>query len=203
MIGRLRGLLIECGPDRLLIDVGGVGYDAQISLATFYELPDAADQPTIELFIHTHVREDTLQLYGFSAVEERRAFEILIAISGVGPKLALAILSGIGVEELSACVDRKDQARLQRIPGVGKKTAERLMLELRDRLDSLVVGGPAKTAVRPRSDEPAREDAMSALTNLGYSDAVAEKAVDAAVAELGAGAPLEAMIKDSLARLAR
>lgn len=202
MIGRLTGTPVERQPGRILLDVGGVGYDVQISLATFYALPVASEQTAVQLYIHTHVREDALQLFGFAAAEERRAFEILIGISGVGPKLALSILSGIGVDELRASVAREDRARLQRIPGVGKKTAERLILELRDRLERVDARIPS-AAARPRSGEPVREDAMSALTNLGYSDDVARRAVDAALEALGAGAALEATIKDSLARLVR
>ena len=203
MIARLSGTLIECRPGRVLIDVGGVGYDVQISLATFYALPEVSGTPAAELLIHTHVREDTLQLFGFSSSDEREAFEILIGISGVGPKLALAILSGIGVDELRVSVVHEDRARLQRIPGVGKKTAERLLLELRDRLESVGGETPLSAANRSKSGDPARDDAVSALTNLGYSDSVAEQAVDAARAALGAGASLEATIKDSLARLVR
>lgn len=203
MIARLSGALLECRPGRVLIDVAGVGYDVQISLATFYALPDAGDGPAAVLLIHTHVREDTLQLFGFSSSEERQAFEILIGIGGVGPKLALAILSGIGVDELRASVAGQDRARLQRIPGVGKKTAERLLLELRDRLESVGSGSSSSTAPRADAAHPARVDAISALTNLGYSEAVAEQAVDAARAALGSEAPLEAIIKDALARLVR
>jgi len=203
MIGRLTGEIVECAPDRVLLDVAGVGYAVQIPLSTYYVVSDRAGQ-AVSLHVHTHVREDVLQLYGFASREERAAFEMLIGISGVGPRLALAILSGIGADELRHAVREQDRARLQQIPGVGKKTAERLLLELRDRLERAGSGAVARNPVgHAAARTSARGDAVSALTNLGYSLEVARQAVDAASQELGEGASLESLLKAALARLVR
>lgn len=206
MIGRLTGKVLESRPDRLLLDVGGVGYELQVPLSTFYRLPrETGAQASLQ--VHTHVREDALVLYGFATPEERTAFELLIAISGVGPRLALAILSGIGVDELAAAVARQDRPRLQGIPGVGKKTAERVLLELRDRM------GPAgdempddEAAASPWSatrQDGERGDAVSALVNLGYTRDRAVRAVDAALESLQDGARLEDLLRTALGRLVR
>ena len=133
MIGRLTGRVVECRPDHLVVDVNGVGYHLHIPLSTYYVVHRSADAP-VTLHVHTRAREDALQLYGFASTAERSMFETLTGISGVGPRLALAFLSGIGVEELYEAVYREDRTRLQKIPGVGRKTAERVLLELRDRL---------------------------------------------------------------------
>ena len=187
------------------MDVGGVGYEVQIPLSTFYEL--AADTgATVSLRVHTHVREDALLLFGFSTEDERTVFEQLISISGVGPRLALAILSGIGVCELREAIYRRDRARLQKIPGVGKKTAERVLLELRDKM-KLKDTDPAEGADTDRSARPAPAgplvtDAVSALVNLGYSAGVAERAVQAALEDEAADS-LEALLKSALSGLVR
>ncbi len=200
MIGRLTGKVLRLSPDLVLLDVGGVGYEVRIPLSTFYTLAPG-DSKTISLSVHTHVREDALQLFGFSSDDERRTFEQLIAISGVGPRIALGILSGIGVDELRAAVVRRDRERLQRIPGIGKKTADRLLLELGDKLgvDAQAPGDPATGDV----DAPGlRADALSALVNLGYSRQVAGRAVGAAAN----GQPdqtLESVLKTALASLVR
>jgi Holliday junction DNA helicase RuvA len=203
MIGRLSGILIESSPGRVLLDVSGVGYEVQIPLSTFYELPDPGGSQPVQLYIHTHVRAEALQLYGFARAEERRAFELLIAISGVGPRMALAFLSGIGVEELTVAVRDGDRARLQRIPGVGKKTAERVLLELTDRigLDESDDTRAATATSRITDDASPREEALSALLNLGYARETAIRAIAAAIAENDDPATLETVLRSALRRL--
>jgi Holliday junction DNA helicase RuvA len=165
MIAFLRGRVLEKHPNRVIVDVGGVGYDLAVPLSTFY----TAGEPGAEIMlrVHTHVREDQLALYGFATPLELAVFERLISISGIGPKLALAVLSGIEPRELVTAVQRGDVERLTRIPGVGKKTSERIVLELRDRLpkamEAVATGAPP-----PAPGEELREDLMSALINLGY-----------------------------------
>ena len=203
MIGRLSGILVESSPGRVVLDVSGVGYEVQIPLSTFYELPEPGDSHAIQLYIHTHVRAEALQLYGFASAQERRAFELLIAISGVGPRMALAFLSGIGVEELTVAIHGGDRARLQRIPGVGKKTAERVLLELTDRIgfdkpeDTPRVAATSRTA----GDTEPREEALSALLNLGYARETAQRAIAAAVVETDDPATLETVLRSALRRL--
>jgi Holliday junction DNA helicase RuvA len=175
LIARLKGTLVEKAPNRLVIDVAGVGYDVLVPLSTFYGLGEAGASVTLR--IHTHVREEVIALYGFASALEQDLFERLIAISGIGPKLALAVLSGIDPGELVRAIRAQDVARLTRIPGVGKKTAERIGLELKDRLPHAPAAADASA---PGGDDP-RSDLLSALTNLGYKGAVAEKAVDAAM----------------------
>ncbi|NIM01030.1 MAG: Holliday junction branch migration protein RuvA [Acidobacteria bacterium] len=201
MIGRLSGTLLESSPERVLLDVSGVGYEIQIPLSTFYELPEAGR--SVQLFIHTHVRAEALQLYGFAHAEERRVFERLIAISGVGPRMALAFLSGIGADELVSAVHAEDRARLQRIPGVGKKTAERVLLELRDRIgfdppESKPRAAAGKAAA---ANGGAREEALSALLNLGYARDTAARAITATMAETDDSATLETVLRSALRRL--
>ena len=175
MIARLSGTVLEKHPNRVVVDVGGVGYDVQVPLSTFYGLgePGAA----VTLRIHTHVREDVIALYGFVTRLEQDLFERLIAINGVGPKLALAVLSGIEPGELIRAVRTQDVARLTRIPGVGKKTAERIGLELKDRLPSSLQGLETAPASSTPGDQ-LRDDLLSALVNLGYQRPVAEKALE-------------------------
>jgi holliday junction DNA helicase RuvA len=175
MIGHLRGTLVEKSPSRLIVDVGGVGYEVLVPLSTFYALGDAGAPVTLRT--HTHVREDVLALYGFITKLEQDLFERLIAINGVGPKLALAVLSGIEPGELIRAVRLQDVARLTAIPGVGKKTAERIGLELKDRLPvSLQAADPAPVAAAP--EDQLRDDLLSALINLGYQRGVAEKGIE-------------------------
>jgi Holliday junction DNA helicase RuvA len=211
MIGRLRGSILEAEPSRLVIDVGGVGYEVQIPLSSFYGLPEAADGggQNVELFIHTHVREESFQLFGFLTRAERTFFERLIGISGVGPKMALAFLSGIGINELIIAVRDEDKTRLQQIPGVGKKTAERVLLELKDRLD-LEPAAPtdSQTAVRATGSS-SKADAISALVNLGYARDKAADAVERTLAERADSSEsdgnkdpsLETVIRSALRRL--
>jgi len=205
MIGRLTGRVLECAPGRVLLDVGGVGYEVQIPLSTFYDLGSGAGS-TASLRVHTHVREDALVLFGFSTEEERTVFEQLISISGVGPRLALAILSGIGVGELHEAIYRRDRQRLQKIPGVGRKTAERVLLELRDKMklkdEAPAGGGDPEDAAAASPHGPLGGDAVSALVNLGYSSNIAERAVQAAVQD-DAATSLEALLKSALRGLAR
>lgn len=206
MIGRLTGLVLECSPERLLLDVGGVGYELQIPLSTYYEVVAGGTDP-VSVHVHTHVRDDALQLFGFAKPDERAAFETLIGISGVGPRMAISVLSGIGIDDLRTAVRGQDRDRLQKIPGVGRKTAERMLLELRDRLERMLAPtyGPGSPQGVPASDGGGspREDAISALVNLGYASDKAERAVAAAEATLGPGAQLEAVLKTALGGLVR
>lgn len=200
MIGRLTGEILEYSPGEILLDVGGVGYSLMIPLSTFYALADRRNG-TVALHVHTHVREDTLSLFGFASREERSMFSHLIAISGIGPRVALAILSGIGVDELHVAVLEGDRARLQKIPGVGRKTAERLLLELGDRVRSSRKERPDPTRAMAGAEGGLRADAISALMNLGYSEQVATKAVIAAVDAGGASTSLEDVLRSALSGL--
>jgi Holliday junction DNA helicase RuvA len=201
MIAVLRGSISEKTPSRVIVDVAGVGYDVLVPLSTFYVLgePGAA----VTLRIHTHVREDVIALYGFTTRLEQELFERLISISGVGPKLALAVLSGIEPAELIRAIRAQDVARLTRIPGIGKKTAERIGLELKDRLpaglqDVINTGEPAPAA--STAVDHLRDDLLSALVNLGYQRPVAEKAVEK-VLQAQPEARFEAALKDVLRAL--
>jgi Holliday junction DNA helicase RuvA len=196
MIGRLSGTVIEKHPNRLLIDVHGVGYEVLVPLSTFYGLGDAG--AAVALRVHTHVREDAIALYGFASALEQDLFERLISISGIGPKLALAVLSGIDPGELVRAIRSQDVARLTRIPGVGKKTAERIGLELKDRLPP---PGPSDSLEAVDGGET-KADLLSALTNLGYNRAIAEKAVDAALKK-APDAGFEALLRDILRGMMR
>lgn len=176
MIGFLRGRIADKQPNKLIVDVQGVGYEVHVPLSTFYDAgEEGAD---ITLRIYTHVREDALQLYGFLTELERQLFERLIGISGIGPKLAIAVLSGMDPRDLLVAVQRGDVARLTSIPGVGKKTSERIVLELKDRLAQLP-GTVAVEAVSANGVDRVRSDLLSALQNLGYHRPQAEKAIDA------------------------
>src|SRR4029077_833866 len=172
MIGSLRGQLIEKRPHQLLFDVNGVGYQVQIPLSTFASL--AALHAETNLLIHTHVREDQLTLYGFATAREKQCFELLISASGVGPSLALKILSGMSIEELVPSIRKSDFAQLVRIPGVGRKTAERIVLELRDKLAAIDVAEAGKPATRSQLES----DVASALVNLGYDAKSVERAIE-------------------------
>ncbi len=198
MIARLKGTLAEKAPNRLTVDVGGVGYDVVVPLSTFYVIGDPG--AVVSLRIHTHVREDVIALYGFASALEQDLFERLISISGIGPKLALAVLSGIDPGDLVRAIRTQDVARLTRIPGVGKKTAERIGLELKDRLP-LATSVAGQTDVAAAGDE-LRHDLLSALTNLGYKGPVAEKAVDAALRKTPE-ASFEDVLRDILRGMTR
>lgn len=195
MIAQLSGAIALKSPEQLIVDVNGVGYLVTVSLNSFYKLPEAGER--VQLLIHTHVREDALQLYGFFERAEKELFLLLTSVSGIGPRLAMNILSGTPTQDLLDALDAGDLARLVAIPGVGKKTAERLVVELRDKIKPLrstasVERGTAATGVEG--------EAVSALVNLGYKRNDAERAVKAATAA-GAG-DLEAIIRTALKRVA-
>ena len=173
MIGFLRGVVIKKNPQEILLDVAGVGYRVLVPVSTFCRLGEKGAEA--QLLIHTHVREDQLALYGFATSSELELFEKLIGVSGVGPRVALGILSGIEAEELVHAIRANDLARFTRIPGVGKKTAERVILELKDKLGSFL-----PTAPGPETPSPQRADLLSALANLGYSSTEADRAAEQA-----------------------
>jgi Holliday junction DNA helicase RuvA len=177
MIAFLRGRLISKTPNQAIVECGGVGYDATISVATFTSLP--AEGTEARLHIYTHVREDALALFGFAEPAEKRMFEKLLTISGIGPKLAITVLSGIDTSRLVTAIRAADHATLTRIPGIGKKTAERVVLELKDKLDDMAVA-PATASAHYG---PAGDDALSAMVNLGYARPVAQKAIETALAK--------------------
>jgi holliday junction DNA helicase RuvA len=198
MIGQLRGRLAEKRPNQVLVDVGGVGYVILVPLSTFAALGDLHTEVT--LLIHTHVREDALSLYGFVSSREKHLFELLISASGVGPSLALKILSGMSVDELVPAIRGNDLARLTKIPGVGRKTGERMVVELKDKLEAVVV----MEAERPAASSPAgvEADVVSALINLGYEARVAEKTVEETRKESGA-ANFEKLLRAALQALSQ
>ena len=198
MIGFLSGRLMQKQPSRLLIDVHGVGYEVQVPLSTFYGLGETGCD--VSLRVHTHVREDALALFGFATSLELQVFERLITISGVGPRLALAVLSGIEPPDLVRAVRSGDVLRLTRIPGVGKKTAERIGLELRDRLPPDLEGEPGKEEVPDESGD-LRGDVLSALLNLGYHRLLAERAVELAIK--AGDASFEVTLRQALRELAK
>lgn len=178
MIAHLRGRLLSKTPNQAIVDCAGVGYDVTISVATFSALPNEGAEST--LHIHTHVREDQIALFGFSETQEKRLFEKLLTISGIGPKLAITVLSGISSDRLVTAIRSGDHATLTRIPGIGKKTAERVVLELKDKLDDLAVAIPTTAGGGPHHG-PAGDDALSALVNLGYPRPTAQKAIETAI----------------------
>jgi holliday junction DNA helicase RuvA len=193
MIAHLRGKLLAKHPNQAIVDTAGVGYDVTISVPTFSDLPAVGGE--IALHIHTHVREDTIALYGFLRSAEKLLFEKLITVSGIGPKLAITILSGMPADEMVGAIRGNDVARLTRIPGIGKKTAERMVLELAEKVASLPGEAPAKAPAAVAAD-----DVVSALVNLGYRRAEAERAVEAA-ARAGGAADFGGFLKDALRRL--
>jgi Holliday junction DNA helicase RuvA len=186
LIARLAGRIVAKAPSRLVVDVHGVGYEVFVSLSTFSATPQEGSD--VALDIHTHVREDAIALYGFSSARERVVFEKLIGISGIGPKLAVTILSGGAVDDLIGAIRRNDLARLTAIPGVGKKTAERIVVELRDKLKDFAEA-PARSA--------AESDVLSALENLGYARGAAEAALSRAMDSEG-GAAFDPLFKRTL-----
>ncbi len=194
MIARLRGVLAEKDAGWLIVDVGGVGYQVLVPLSTFYEIGEAGAE--VKLRIYTHVKEDALSLYGFLSKLEKEVFERLIQISGIGPKLAITILSGVPADELTEAVESGDRMRLNAIPGIGKKTAERMILELRGRLPTGMAGGQVTATATVGS---MKSDVVSALVNLGYPRNVAERAVASIQKETAAG--FEPLLKGALKRL--
>jgi len=195
MIAHLRGKLLTKHPGQAIVETAGVGYDVAISVPTFSELPQVGSE--VMLHIHTHVREDVIALYGFLRPAEKRLFEKLLTVSGIGPKLAITILSGMAADEMAGAIRGNDVVRLTRIPGIGKKTAERMVLELRDKLPAEGPSAPAGPAM-----SATEEDVLSALVNLGYQRPVAEKAV-ASAAKNGKGGSFDLMFREALAALSR
>jgi Holliday junction DNA helicase RuvA len=193
MIAHLRGKLLAKHPNQAIVETGGVGYDLTISVPTFSDLPGVGSE--VALHVHTHVREDIIALYGFLQSAEKRLFEKLITVSGIGPKLAITILSGMAAEDMINAIRGNDIARLTRIPGIGKKTAERMVLELRDKLPvekhGEVAAAPTLSAVE--------EDVLSALVNLGYQRTAAEKAL----ASVSKNGQFDAMFREALSALSK
>jgi Holliday junction DNA helicase RuvA len=207
MIAHLSGTLLLKQPTSAIVDVGGVGYEVVIPLSTFYELGESGSP--VQLRIYTHVREDALQLFGFKTARERELFLQLISVNGVGPGLAIKLLSGMNADEMIASIRTNNLVRLVAIPGVGRKTAERLVVDLRDKIAALSspaleeeFAAQAAAAGSPSSPDAMRDDAISALVNLGYQKAAAEKAVKTAADE-GGDLSVELILRRSLRRLAR
>lgn len=196
MIAHLRGKLLAKHPNQAIVEAGGVGYDVTITVPTFSDLPGVGGE--VALYIHTHVREDALALYGFLRSAEKQLFEKLITVSGIGPKLAITILSGMAADEMVGAIRGNDSARLTRIPGIGKKTAERMVLELRDKLPTQSAG---EIAAKP-AISAVEEDVLSALVNLGYQRPAAEKAL-AAVSKNGKSESFEVMFREALGALSK
>ncbi|MGZ4813814.1 MAG: Holliday junction branch migration protein RuvA [Terriglobales bacterium] len=194
MIAHLRGKLIAKHPNQVIIEAAGVGYDVTISVPTFSGLGSVGSE--VALHVHTHVREDALALFGFVHPEEKQLFEKLLSVSGIGPKLAITILSGMAAADMVAAIKGNDVAKLTKIPGIGKKTAERMVLELRDKLKDFGL----EPAAPPAS--PLEEDVLSALTNLGYQRPLAEKAV-ATVMHNGGSKEFDAMFREALGLLSK
>lgn len=192
MIAHLRGKLISRHPNLVILEAGGVGYNVTVSVPTFSELPGLGSE--VALHIHTHVREDQLALYGFLRPEEKNLFEKLVTVSGIGPKLAITVLSGMPAEEMVKAIRGNDLARLTKVPGVGRKTAERMVLELRDKLPA--IDGTEQVQAVP-SLSATQEDVLSALTNLGFQRAAAEKAL-AQTAKKGNGESFDALFRGAL-----
>jgi len=206
MIAHLSGTLLSKQATSVIVDVGGVGYEVTIPLSTFYDLEDSGSP--VQLRIYTHVREDSLQLFGFKTIRERELFLKIISVSGIGPKLGITLLSGMSAEELIACIRTNDLARLSLIPGIGRKTAERLVIELREKITPLAAAQieeelSERTALSAEpTQDSVRADALSALHNLGYQRSSAEKAVDNALAE-GGEMTVESILRRVLRKLAR
>jgi holliday junction DNA helicase RuvA len=191
MIGFLKGILIDKKPSSVVLDVNGVGYLVNIPVSTFYDLPEEGS--SLSLSIYTHVREDILALYGFRTTREKAVFEKLIGVSGIGPKMAVAFLSGMTVEELIPAIQRQDVVKLSTIPGVGRKTAERVALELREQLPALL----SETAQAP-AEKSMQDDLISALVNLGYHRSQAERTAKNVLEKAKPDTAFETLLKNSL-----
>ncbi len=194
MIAHLRGRLVAKHPNQAIVECGGVGYDVTITVPTYTDLPEAGAETA--LHIHTHVREDQIALFGFLRAEEKRLFEKLLIVSGIGPKLAVTILSGMPVADLVGSIRGGDVARLTKIPGIGRKTAERMILELKEKLDEFAAAAP------PPKATPLEEDVISALVNLGYQRGAAERAL-AIAARADSSAGFDKLFRESLAVLSK
>jgi len=200
MIAHLTGILFSKGPQSVVIDTAGVGYHIHIPLSTFYQLPDEMEK--VSLHVYTHVREDMLQLFGFQTATEKEIFLLLISVSGIGPKLALNILSGIGIEELLSAIMSADSERISAIPGVGKKTSQRITLELKEKVFDIFEG----RELRPREEVQIRnkeifDDALSALTNLGYPSRSAKSVIEN-ILRSDNDINLDTLLKEALRNLA-
>jgi Holliday junction DNA helicase RuvA len=193
MIAHLRGNLLSKQPNQTIVEAAGVGYDVTITVPTYSELPSVGTE--VALNIHTHVREDQIALYGFLQASEKKLFEKLISVNGIGPKLAITILSGMPAEAMIGAIRNNDIARLTKIPGIGKKTAERMVLELRDKLPAQ--DASAMSAIPALT--PVEEDVLSALLNLGYQRAAAEKSLS----NINKGQPFDAMFREALGILSK
>jgi len=207
MIAHLSGTLLSKEPNAVILDVGGVGYEVTIPISTFYDLEEPGSN--VKLRIYTHVREDALQLYGFKTLRERELFMRLISVSGIGPRLGITLLSGMSADEMIASIRTNNLARLTLIPGVGRKTAERLVMELRDKVAALSsaeleeeLGGAPAGGAGVTTEDSMRSDVLSALLNLGYQRGAAEKAVTAALDE-GGDISVEVILRRSLKKLAK
>ena len=200
MIAHLSGKLLSKQPNQVIVDVNGVGYEVHVPLSTFYELGETGSP--VQLRIYTHVREDTIALFGFKSANEKLMFEQVTSISGIGPKLGITILSGMPVDELVAAIRQSNLARLTSIPGIGKKTAERLVVELRDKL-AKVVTVPADEQTATHGVSQPQEDVISALVNLGYANASAEKAVQTVVSTSKTEPAFEELLRTALRQLSR
>lgn len=200
MIGRLSGTVLEKRPDRALVDASGVGYELHVPLGTFASLPGVGERAS--LHVHTHVREDAILLFGFATAEEKALFEKLITVAGIGPKLALSVLSGLPLPELVGAIAAQNVKRLSSIPGVGKKLAERLGLELKDKVAGIVPTSPSSASASVAEPGGLLEDAVGALLNLGYRKPQAEAAVKAASDAVGTG-DLPALLSAALRLLSR
>ena len=200
MIAHLSGKLLSKQPNQVIVDVNGVGYEVNVPLSTFYEIGEIGSP--VQLRIYTHVREDTIALFGFKSANEKLMFEQVTSISGIGPKLGITILSGMPVDELVAAIRQSNLARLTSIPGIGKKTAERLVVELRDKL-AKVVTVPADEQTASHGVSQPQEDVISALVNLGYPKASAEKAVQTVVSTSKTEPAFEELLRTALRQLSR
>jgi Holliday junction DNA helicase RuvA len=201
MIASLTGRLASKQPGGVVIDVQGVGYDVLIPLSTYYQLPEP-DQP-VSLTIHTHVREDAIQLFGFSTRREKDAFLMLLGVSGIGPKLALSVISSLTVDDLAAAIRDDDQKTLASVPGIGKKSAGRLALELKDKIDKLGAAVDHRLSRPEAASSKLLDDALSALTNLGYKAAEVKEVVKQVLAARNGETPLKDLIRESLKVLAK
>ncbi|MEK7831011.1 MAG: Holliday junction branch migration protein RuvA [Acidobacteriota bacterium] len=201
MIAHISGKLIQKQPNSIIVDVGGIGYELNVPLSTFYDLGEVG--VSVSLRVHTHVREDALQLFGFRTEAEKKLFLLLNTVSGIGPKLAITVLSGLSAEELIQAIRAGNLAKLTGIPGVGKKTAERMLVELKDKVAAILPPGleDSTTSVLAHTGDAMREDVISALVNLGYPRAQAEKAVNAVLKQTP-DARFEAVLKSALRSLA-
>ncbi len=197
MIASLRGILTYKSTNHIIVEVQGTGYGVSVPLSTFYQLPETGE--TVFLNIHTYVKEDLINLFGFITVEEKRIFQSMISVSGIGPRLALNILSGMTPEDLTSAISSKNAGRLTSLPGVGPKMADRLIFELKDK-----IGAAASTPARLMQEENSlTEDALSALTNLGYKEAAAQKAVDRVCKECKDALSLKEILTESLKLLSK